>query len=187
MRIGFLVYTHFPFREMMHINEREQEYFRCIENNFSSFGKVKTIDVMEDPLKIMNTIHNMRSNTFLGRLTDARRFMLEYTAERRFFEDQLRCEECGLFVVHTSLGGADFGNIRRVMESTLDKVYTIKVDLNGTTDHNADFMIVFTVRHSYPMSLNEIGKVIDDVLDELDHRLPRISDRVKYETEANGD
>ena len=183
MRVGLLIYTHYPFREMLHINEREKEYFRCIENNFSDFEKVKTIDVMEDPIKIIDIVPNLRSKYFLTQLSDARRFIVECTAARKFFEDQLKCKECGLFVVHTSIGGADFGNIRRVMKDTLDKVYTMKVDLNGTTDHNADFTLVFTVLHAQNYDLDRNNKTIDDVLDGLDHRLPRVKDRIKYETE----
>ena len=179
MRVGVLVFTETNIREMLHKELREAEYARIISDHFYAHANgVKTIDLMSDPLKLMDNLNDFKSITFAGQLHDARRFVVEYTQERRHFEKQLRDKDADYFIVHTSISGTDLANVRRVMKDKLDKVYILYVALNSASlGPGADAKCV-----TYTSQTMTRHEIIGRVLDDLEHNLPSFVEKLKNET-----
>ena len=178
MKYGILVHTTIDILEQLFNEEREQEYLRCIENHFRPLGRVRTINLMEDPLKLVSAFpERHRNRTFLGKLADARQFMLEYTTEKQYFESRLQWsgDEDSVFLVHSSLSGADQSNVYRIMKSKMNMCRTLLISKNGKTN-SADFNIVACVS-------NKPDTHLDMILDTIDWRLPSFIDRIRYESQ----
>ena len=180
MRVGILVFTENPICEKFYNENRYEELIRIFHAKFSpSFDNTLSIDLMRDVFAIVDHFSNMKSHTFLGKTTDARRFVIQCTHEQKSFEEKLKNKNAQLVLVHTSVSEpSDMQNILRVMRSVMDKVYTFALYLNGKPGNNADF-------NSVTLTSQRMGAtdIIDAVLDDIEHRIPHAIERIKYETE----
>lgn len=180
MRVGILVFTENAICEKLYNENRYEELIRIFHGKFSpSFTTIRSIDLMKDVFTIMNSFSNMKSRTFLGKATDARKFIIQYTAEQKCFEDKLKSKDAQLFIVHTSVSEpSDMQNVFRIMKANLDKVYTFALYMNGKPGDNANFTSV-----TYTSQTMSDGEIIDAVFDDAEHRIPHVIERIKYEIE----